>query len=105
MPREYLVNLRIMIQMNPITKSINITNATSPQYSYKKKKGNVKYPQHEIDKWIERERQDGNDEVIAYTDAGYENKNGRSNGPYLAVDQYGYIEDRGIKLTKLEITS
>ncbi len=69
------------------------------------KKRNVSYPQHEIEKWIERERQDGNDEVIAYTDAGYENQNGKSNGAYLAVDSNGYIEERGINLTKLEITS
>ncbi len=32
-----------------------------PTTATRNKKGNVKYLQHEFEKWIERERQDGND--------------------------------------------
>ena len=93
------VNQFYQCLLKPITQFKNTSNASTKDLQI------FKLPSKEIQSFINKTRTLDTTSVLICTDASYKAETSSSNGDFLAIDEYGFIEEKGIKLDKLGITS
>ena len=93
------VNQFYQCLLKPITQFNHTPNASPKDLQ------SYKLPSREIQTFITKTRTLDTTSVLIYTDASYKAETSSSNGAFLAIDEYGFIEEKGIKLDKLGITS